>query len=504
MTRIGILVVAYNAESTLAAVLDRIPSEFRPRVSQVLVADDFSDDQTYERGLDYQASDASLPLTVIRQPRNLGYGGNQKAGYRWAIEHDLDVVVLLHGDGQYAPEMLPDIVAPLVAGEADAVFGSRMIRPTDALRGGMPVYKFVGNRLLTTMQNRVVGMELSEWHSGYRAYNVDALRQIPFELNDDGFNFDTQIILQMHEAGRRIVEVPIPTYYGDEICYVDGIKYAREVTRDVARYRLHKMGFGSGETAFASEVYEEKSGLDSSHEQLVEWMADRPPSKVLDLGCADGFLAARLREHGHSVTGVDLAEAPGVHERVDHMVVADLEDGIPPQVGVGFDVVVAADVIEHVRDPDAVMRAALEVLVDDGVLLASIPNFAHWYPRLRVGLGRFDYERRGILDRGHLRFFTRRSFLRQARRAGYLPVWEGSTGLPLGVIDRGAGRGPSVTSSPVARLIRAIDRAGLRLARSLFTYQYLFALVPDPARPRRADRDTGSAVEDDDAAGDRT
>lgn len=331
MTRIGILIVAYNAEGTLAAVLDRIPPTFRPQITQILVADDFSQDRTYEQGLEYQAANEAMPLTVIRQPRNLGYGGNQKAGYRWAIEHDLDVVVLLHGDGQYAPELLPDIVAPLAAGDADAVFGSRMIEPTAALKGGMPLYKYVGNRILTGFQNRAVGMELSEWHSGYRAYRVDALRSIPFELNDDGFNFDTQIILQLHEAGKRIDEVPIPTYYGDEICYVDGLKYAREVTRDVVRYRLHKVGFGSGETAFASEVYEEKAGLDSSHEQLVEWMADRPPSKVLDLGCADGFLAARLREQGHTVTGVDLAETPGVTERVDHFVVGDLENGIPPE-----------------------------------------------------------------------------------------------------------------------------------------------------------------------------
>lgn len=111
--RIGILVVAYNAAGTLARVLERIPADFRPRISGILVSDDHSADSTYLVGLGYQQIDPTLPLEVLRNPRNLGYGGNQKVGYRWAIERDLDIIVMVHGDGQYAPEKLPDMVAPL-------------------------------------------------------------------------------------------------------------------------------------------------------------------------------------------------------------------------------------------------------------------------------------------------------------------------------------------------------------------------------------------------------
>jgi len=245
LDRIGVLVVAYNAASTLRGVLDRLPQEFRSRVAHVLVSDDASDDGTYTIGVDYQIN-GDLPLTVMRHPRNLGYGGNQKSGYRWAMEHHLDVVVLLHGDGQYAPEVIGDLVAPLKAYEADAAFGSRMMVPGSARNGGMPLYKFLGNRMLTVFSNAVVGMSLTEWHSGYRAYRVDALRDIPFESNSDGFAFDTEIILQLHEAGKVITEVPIPTYYGDEICYVNGMRYAKDVVVDVARYGLRRRGFGSG------------------------------------------------------------------------------------------------------------------------------------------------------------------------------------------------------------------------------------------------------------------
>jgi len=189
MKKIGILVVAYNAASTLAQVLDRIPLEFRSQIHEVLVGDDHSQDSTYLVGLGYQQAVPDLPVTVVRHPANLGYGGNQKWGYRYAQEHGWDVAVLLHGDGQYAPEMLPDMVEPIVSGRADAVFGSRFMERGAARRGGMPLYKYVGNRILSTMQNRVVGTSLSEWHSGYRAYSVPALARLPLHENVDDFDF---------------------------------------------------------------------------------------------------------------------------------------------------------------------------------------------------------------------------------------------------------------------------------------------------------------------------
>src|SRR5579863_4605557 len=187
--RIGILVVAYNAESTLASVLDRVPKDFRPRISQVFVCDDASGDSTHLVALGYQQLSDDLPLKIVRHPHNLGYGGNQKAGYQMAIDAGLDIIVMLHGDGQYAPECLPDIVAPLERGDADAVMGSRMMEPGAARKGGMPLYKYVGNRILTTFENHMLGTEFTELHSGYRAYSVDALRGIPFERNSDGFDF---------------------------------------------------------------------------------------------------------------------------------------------------------------------------------------------------------------------------------------------------------------------------------------------------------------------------
>ena len=466
--RIGVLVVAYNAATTLAKVLDRIPESIRPDIAEVIVSDDHSQDSTYLVGLGYQQV-SDLPITLIRHPKNLGYGGNQKAGYELAIEHGLDIVVMLHGDGQYAPESLPDIVAPLLAGEADAVFGSRIMIKGAARSGGMPLYKYAGNRILSRFENAALGTNLSEFHSGYRAYSVSALKQIPFERNADGFNFDTQIIIQLHDAGMRIAEVPIPTYYGDEICYVDGLGYAADVTKDVVAYRLQKAGFGDGSRIALNEEYQLKPSEDSSHGRISMLLGSRPPSRILDLGCSSGLLAERLRAMGHHVTGVDVNEIGGVGERTDEFFKADLNEGIPPEVGTGFDVVLAADVLEHLVNPGALMRQVRNVLAPDGTALFCVPNIAHWYPRFRSTFGMFDYDQRGILDSTHLRFFTRRSIRKLIERQGFAIRRIEPVGLPLDALGLEGAK---------AHAIRLADHVLLALWPTMFGYQFIVEAIP--------------------------
>ena len=146
--------------------------------------------------------------------------------------------MLLHGDGQYAPEILSHLYPPLVSGEADAVFGSRMMKTYGGpLKGGMPLYKYVGNRILSVFENFAFGLNLTEFHSGYRAYNLHTLQKIDFTHMTDDFHFDTEIIIKLNHQRYRIHEVPIPTYYGAEICYVNGLRYARNVFNAVRRYK---------------------------------------------------------------------------------------------------------------------------------------------------------------------------------------------------------------------------------------------------------------------------
>jgi glycosyltransferase involved in cell wall biosynthesis len=237
MNKIGILIIAYNAESTIESTLSRIPDTFTPKIHTILISDDNSKDLTSIKA-DAYAKSSNLPIQVIVQPINLGYGGNQKFGYSWAIQNNWDIVVLLHADGQYAPEFIPQMIEPLIRGNADAVFGSRMINKKDALKGGMPKYKWVGNQVLTFLQNKLVGQNFSEWHSGYRAYKVDTLKELGLGALSNGFRFDTQIILQLLASKKRIVDIPIPTFYGDEVSHVNGLEYAREIIWDTIRHRV--------------------------------------------------------------------------------------------------------------------------------------------------------------------------------------------------------------------------------------------------------------------------
>ncbi|MFF8290247.1 methyltransferase domain-containing protein [Streptomyces sp. NPDC016309] len=472
--RIGILVVAYNAEATLEKTLDRIPADFRPRIAEILILDDASHDATFTAGCRWSQLDGMPPTVVMRHTKNLGYGGNQKAGYALAAERGLDIVVLLHGDGQYAPELLPRMVEPLERGECEAVFGSRMMRPGDALRGGMPFYKWLGNRVLTRFENRLLGSDLTEFHSGYRAYQVDALRRLPIDRNTDAFDFDTQIIVQMADAGMRIREIPIPTYYGDEICYVNGMRYAKDVVKDVLEYRLAKKGFGTCGWIPKPVEYAFKEGDGSSHAVILDRMRDLPPGRVLDVGCSGGVFAGHLEALGHTVTGIDRVEVEGVRDRCSGgFFLADLEEGLPDGIGEGYDYVVAGDVIEHLSRPERLLAELRGALRPDGHVLLSVPNFGHWYSRLRVALGIFDYDRRGILDETHLRFFSRASLRRTVRAAGYDVLSIVATGAPFwSVLGRG----------PLSRALGGTSRLLTRLRPTLFGYQYVALLTPHAAR----------------------
>ncbi len=195
---------------------------------------------------------------------------------------------------------------------------------------------------------------------------------------------------------------------------------------------------------------------------------------MLDLGCSGGLLAEKLRERGHYVVGVDCLEVSGVRDRTDDFYVADLESGIPPQVGAGYDLVIAGDVIEHLSRPLEALREITHILRPGGQVILSVPNFAHWYPRVRVALGLFGYDRRGILDSTHLRFFTRANLRRMTRTAGFDILEETATGLPLGAITAAGGTDNAAHKNTVQK----IDQSLVRARPTLFGYQFVLRLTP--------------------------
>ena len=232
---IVVVMPARNAARTLERTVSGIPTEW---VDEIILVDDKSTDNTVDVARD-------LPINVIWHPHNVGYGGNQKTCYLQALQRDADVVVMLHPDGQYEPTLIPEMVIPILRGEADLVLGSRLAEPGMARAGGMPLYKYVANRGLTAVENRLLGTSLSEMHTGYRAYSRELLLQVPFLRNALDFSFDSEMLMQSVHLGFRVAEVPARTrYFGDasSISLRPSVVYGIKTLWAGARLVLHRNG----------------------------------------------------------------------------------------------------------------------------------------------------------------------------------------------------------------------------------------------------------------------
>jgi len=226
-----IVLPAYNAAKTLKRTLDDIPREF---IDDVILVDDSSSDNTVEVA-------KGLGVKVFTHQKNRGYGGNQKTCYTQALKLGADIIVMVHPDYQYDPKVIPQLIEPIKKGEADAVFGSRMMKG-GALEGGMPLWKHNANILLTAVENVILHTYLTEYHSGFRAYSAKLLKSINFMDNSDGFVFDTEIIVQTLLKGFKIDEIPIRTRYFPEASTVrfwQGVRYGLGIFKTMLKYMLH-------------------------------------------------------------------------------------------------------------------------------------------------------------------------------------------------------------------------------------------------------------------------
>jgi len=230
--KVVVIMPAYNAAKTLRMTYTELPHD---RVDLVLLVDDGSSDATVEIA-------RQLNLELFIHNRNYGYGANQKTCYTEALKADADIVVMVHPDYQYDPTCLPQIIEPIERGEADVVLGSRLMSVSPVTQG-MPWWKYVGNRLLTKVENAAFGLHLSEYHTGYRAFSREVLETINFQMNADGFIFDQEVIAQIVDARFRVAEVSVPTRYFPEASsasFIDSSRYGLGILWLVFRYGLHR------------------------------------------------------------------------------------------------------------------------------------------------------------------------------------------------------------------------------------------------------------------------
>lgn len=231
--KVVVVMPAFNAAKTLKITYKAIPMD---KVDQVILVDDGSTDETLKVAKE-------LDLVVFVHTRNFGYGANQKTCYAEALKAGADIVVMLHPDYQYDPTLLPSLIAPIESSEADVVLGSRFLQGS-VLKQGMPWWKYLGNRFLTKVENFVLGVRLSEYHTGYRAYSRQVLEEVPFLLNSDKFVFDQEILVQALYLGFRVREVAVPTKYFREASsagFIPSTVYGLNILLLLSRYLLHRL-----------------------------------------------------------------------------------------------------------------------------------------------------------------------------------------------------------------------------------------------------------------------
>jgi 2-polyprenyl-3-methyl-5-hydroxy-6-metoxy-1,4-benzoquinol methylase len=313
-------------------------------------------------------------------------------------------------------------------------------------------------------------MNLSEFHSGYRAYSLKALKEIVMDNMTNDFHFDTEIIIKMNHQGFIIKETPIPTYYGDEICHVDGLKYAKNVLRSVLRYNRSVSGTSkSSEYEEYYQHYPSRTERFSSHWWLDKFIGSG--NLVLDIGCSTGEFATQLKKQSNTVVGMDILPAKEIGPDIDKYIQMDLNqvpDDLPAILdGQTFDKVIMADILEHLIKPETILQQSRQLLAPKGRLIVSLPNIANITVRLNLLLGRFTYSDRGILDSTHLHFYTLGTAKKLFQENGFQVILHRASNMP---VERALGirRRPRLFSWLLAFATRCFPR--------LLGFQHVFIL----------------------------
>lgn len=472
-SKLLIYILAQNAQDQLENVIRRIPdSIFSTYDSEILIIDDSSVDNTFMIALRHELQNKKKKIKVLYNPLKQDYGNNLKLGFEYAIKNNFEGIVILHGSGIYAPEVLLEMVSPLFENKADMVIGTRVRRKKSRTEKKIPLHKLLGNKILRFFQNKMLNTELTDFYSGFRAYRVNVLKSIPFKTNSASYLFDTQIIIQFTLAKKRIIETDVPAYSGKEMYLIKCIGYGFAGIRATLASKLHKLSIFYRREYDLSEPFEEyslKLGYLSSHSLAID--NTKANSKVLDIGGGQGRIAAQLKKKGCFVAGIDKCTLKD-NTSYDKFYQKDLD-----HVKIDFDIteyetVLLLDIIEHLASPEFFMDLLRrEFGLSQPKIIITTPNVAFFITRLQLLLGKFNYGKEGILDMTHKRLFTIKTLKKTCQQCGYKV--EKIIGIP-------APYPKAIGLNGLGKSLLSLNKFIINLNKSLFSYQIYMELKPTP------------------------
>ena len=468
--RFGLFLCDFCETAAIENALAKIPEEIAARFEEIVV---MLDAPEKSRSIEAEISDeVRLPnLRFHQPPRVTGYGATRKGAFEYARLRCFDSIIVLPAGTREGAQRLPLLLEHAQAEPEELIIAvdGRAIEESLLSR--------VAKRFSTFAQNRILGLQLEGYRSGLRLYPVEALVRIPYPLNTNDIRFDSELLLQMRALGVTIHEIPAMDFEGNEHeparAPASGLELGPGVRRDLLdcvtalMYRLHQAHVTrDGRYLVDHDVhYTLKQSETGSHMQVVSAIAEN--SQVLDLGCSTGLLARLLQAKNVEVTGVDAEPRRHLAKELGEYYQRDLELPLELPYERIFDYVVCADVIEHLKNRQQLLRGARRYLKPDGRLIISTPNIAIWFYRLSLLVGRFEYGPRGVLDETHVHLYTGSSFRREVENAGFDVVRTRVTALPFEVVFESTGR---------SRFVRSLASAYHLLARiwpSMFAYQYV-------------------------------
>lgn len=472
-----ILLVPTLLDDALLNLLNGIPSP--------LLEDEHIDFVLLDRSLDGKCSQLASQWvtkqklsswTLLHNPVAHGYGGNQKLGFRLALNREYDFVIHFLADGRYAPADLQRFVNEIRSQPSDVLLGDRLNDPMQVKRS-MPLYRRFANKILAWYQNRCAHSHLNDFHCALRGYSTRFLNTVPFEVNTNDLHFDSHLLLQAHCIQANIRQIPVQYMHDKGTPYRAGIGYAWNVFKSATQYRMHQMGMlcSLSYRDLRPTKYQDKTtDFKSSHQLALKLVRNLKPQSITDIGCGPGYVAKHCKDTGIRVTGLDMY--PPLEGTMDayHKVV--LESDPLPVDPFDSDAVLMLDIIEHLANPEAFLigmrndSVHLHQSSREKTLILSTPNIAFIMPRLNLLFGRFNYAERGILDITHKRLFTRSSLRHCLETCGYQVEKMHPVGLAFEVVFKGV----------LGKVLARLSWFAACILPTLFAAQFLVICHPSP------------------------